>query len=483
MTLAAACSGDGDDSGGGGGSGGGGPVFAPPESGGDAFAYGTVTAFGSVWVNGVRYETAGAMFVIDGQTGRQSDLGVGDVVRVVGLMDAGSTTRGTASTAVFDDAVEGPVSSIDTASNSLVVLGQTVRTTSDTSFDDSIPLQSLAGINTGDIVEVSGFRGSDGSIQATRIERRVLGPTPPEFETTGIVSNHDLATMRFNINALAVDYGAAAGQNLSGAVANGDIVEVKGTTVRANGELVATRVELVGQNVRGEPGDRVEVEGLITRFVSATDFDVAGVRVTTTSTTIFEGGVAADLGLDVRVEAEGSFNAGAVLVATKIDIRRAGAEALRMTGLVDSVSVAAQAFVVLGITVRVDSTTRMEDQSDADLERFGIADLVVGDYVEVRGMEFPAGSGEVAAALVEREDPEARTELRGFVELVAQPSLTILGVTVTTGGATVFRDESDAAITANAFFAQLAPGTLVDARGIELTDRAIAATEVELEDE
>jgi hypothetical protein len=457
-------------------------MLAPPSSAADTLAYGTVSAFGSVWVNGVRYETAQATFTIDGQSGRQSDLGVGDVVLVTGSMDAGSTTRGTAHTVAFDDAVEGPIDSIDTASNSLVVLGQTVRVTGDTSFDDSIPLRSIVGLSISDVVEVSGFRGSDGSIQATRIERRVFGPGTPEFETTGSVSNLDAATTRFNINALVVDYGAAMLQDFpSTGIANGHLVEVKGTNRRANGELVATRVELVGRNVPGQRGDRLEVEGFITRFVDATDFDVAGVRVTTTNTTIFEGGTAADLGLDVKVEAEGSFDAGGVLVATKIDIRRA--EAVRITGLVDSVHVAVDAFVVLGITVRIDSTTRMEDQSDADLERFGLADLRVGDYVEVRGMEFPAGSGEVVAARVEREDPEARTELRGFVQSVAEPAFTILGVIVSTSGTTEFRDENDAAITANTFFGQLVPGTLVEARGIEIADRAIAASRVELEDE
>jgi hypothetical protein len=475
--MAAACSS-------GGGSDDGSTMLAPPSSAADAFAYGTVTAFGSIWVNGVRYETAQASFTIDGRTGRQSDLGVGDVVLVEGRMSPGSTTQGTADTVVFDDAVEGPISSIDTANNSLVVLGQTVRITGDTSFDDSISLRSLAGLAISDIVEVSGFRSNDGSIQATRIERKVFGPGTPEFETTGIVSNLAVATTRFNINALVVDYGTAMLEDFpSGAIANGNLVEVKGTTLRANGELVATRVELVGRTVPGERGNRLEVEGFITRFVDARDFDVAGVPVTTTSATVFEGGTAADLGLDVKVEAEGSVNADGVLVAAKIDIRQAGAEAVRITALVDAVSVAAGAFVTLGITVRTDSSTRMEDNSNADLERFGLTDLAVGDYVEVRGMEFPAGSGEVVAARVEREDPEARTELRGFVQLVAQPSFAILGVTVSTGGTTEFHDETDAAISANAFFAQLAPGTLVAARGAEIADRVIAATRVELEDE
>jgi hypothetical protein len=463
-------------------SGGGGSQKLDSPDSSDAFAYGAITALGSVFVNGVRYDTSQAAFTIDGRSGTERDLAVGDVVLVAGSLNGGSTTQGTADTIVFDDAVEGPVDSIDSPGNSLVVLGQTVRITADTSFDDSVPLQSLAGLAVDDIVEVSGFRGSDGSVQATRLERRVFGPTPPEFETTGIVSSLDSVSRRFNINALVVDYAAAMLQDFpSGAVANGNLVEVKGTTIRASGELVATRVELVGDTVPAEAGDRVEIEGFITRFVSATDFDVAGVRVTTTSATVFEGGAAADLGLDSKVEAEGSLNASGVLVANKIDIR--GAEGVRITALVDLVSVAASSFVTLGITVNIDSLTRMEDQSAADIERFTLADLAAGDYVEVRGTEFPAASGQVLADAVERDDPEARTELRGFLQLVTQPSFTILGVVVATNSTTDFRDEADAVISASAFFAQLSPGSLVAARGIEVTDRTIVASRVELEDQ
>jgi hypothetical protein len=469
-TLAAGCSGGGGEQ----------RLDAPDST--DAFAYGAITAFGSVFVNGVRYDTSEADFTIDGQSGTQASLGVGDVVLVAGSLDTGSTTLGTANEIVFDDAVEGPIGSIDLPNDSLVVLGQTVRITGDTSFDDSIPVGSLAGLSVGDIVEVSGFRSSDGSIQATRLERRLIPVPPLEFETTGIVSNLDSVAKRFDINALVVDYSTAMLQDFpSGAVANGDLVEVKGTTLGPNGELVATRVELVGDNVPAETGDRVEIEGFITRFVNATDFDVAGVRVTTTSATIIQGGIAADLGLDIKVEVEGSLNSSGILVADKIDIRRS--EAVRITALVDFVSVAASSFVTLGITVKIDSLTRMEDKSAADVERFTLRDLVAGDYVELRGMEFPAASGEVLAARVEREDPQARTELRGFVAVVAEPSFTILGVGVTTNGATVFRDETGAAISAAAFFAALAPGSLVDARGIEVTDRTIAASQVELEDD
>ena len=71
-----------------------------------AGAFGTVTAFGSVVVNGVRYDTAGATFTIDGAPGMESDLGLGDVVLIEGSIDSSGTT-GTADNVTYDDAVEG----------------------------------------------------------------------------------------------------------------------------------------------------------------------------------------------------------------------------------------------------------------------------------------------------------------------------------------------------------------------------------------
>ena len=108
-------------------------------------------------------------------------------------------------------------------------------------------------------------------------------------------------------------------------------------------------------------------------------------------------------------------------------------------------------------------------------------DLNVGDYLEIRGSEFPAGSGQVVAAILEREDVDSRTILQGFVETAADPAFAILGVTVTTNGATVFRDTDDSTISATEFFSRLSAGSLVKARGTETSSTAITADEVEFE--
>ena len=141
---------------------------------------GTITGFGSVIVNGVRYDTSSASFDIDGSAGAQSDLSVGDVVTIRGTVNDDGTSP-TAASVTFDDAVEGPVEAINTTAGTITVLGQRVLIGADTSFDDSIVPASIDGLAVTDIVEVSGLFRADGSIGATRIE---LKPAGSEFEVT-----------------------------------------------------------------------------------------------------------------------------------------------------------------------------------------------------------------------------------------------------------------------------------------------------------
>ncbi len=464
----------------GGGSGSGGAGLAPPQPVGGigrlGIAFGTISTFGSVVVNGVRYETGTAIITIDDAAGTEANLRVGEVVLVTGTIDDNLTT-GTADEVIYDDNVEGPIESIDTTLGQLVLLGQLVVVSPDTSFDDSISPASLDGLMVGDIVEVSGFIAADGSIAATRIEKK---PAGIQFEVHGTVSNLDTAALLFSINALVVDYsGATIDDFPGGQITDGDFVEAKGMSLGANGELIATQVELESITVTGDAGVRVEVEGLITRFVTPQDFDVAGTPVTTDGGTVFEGGVAADLGLNIKVEVEGDLDANGVIVADKVDIRRA--KLIRAEALVDSVNAGGNSLVVLGITFNVDALTRFEDKSSADVKPLTIANINAGDYLELRGTEIPAGSGGVLVTILEREDVDPDTILQGFVETVSDPVLTILGVTIDTNGATVFRDDDDSVLTAAEFFNRVDVNSLVKATGVESSATTITASEVEFE--
>ena len=470
----------------GGGGGGGGVGVAGIERLG--VSTGVVTGFGSIFVNEQEIGTLGSDFLIDDSPGSEDDLEVGDVVIVSFDPD---TATPNAATVFSNEIVEGPIDSINATQSQLVVAGQTVLVDGDTSFDDSISPASLDGLSQGQFVEISGLFDANGVIRATRIE-----PGLGQVEVHGTITNLDNGAQTFTINALVVDFGTVPAiiDNLPGGLANGQFVEVKGTNFGGGGELLATKVEADAIGVAAD--DRIdfddfdeieaEVEGFITRFVSATDFDVNDTPVTTTAQTVYEfeddtPATPADLGLNIKVEVEGDVNAQGVLVADKVDIRRGSA--VRITALVDNANGATGIVTLLGIDVRVDAATRIEDKW-LDVEPFGVGDINAGDYVEVRGTEDVNGAGDVLASRLERDDPPnvpgEDTELQGFVTAVSQPSFTILGVTIQTNGGTVFRDVNDNIIPAATFFSQ-ADGRLVSVNGFESAQTVIDADEVELD--
>ena len=442
---------------------------------------GTVTGFGSVFVNGVEFETGSATFTIDGQPGVESDLKIGQVVTITGSIDTNGTT-GTANSVVYDDDIEGPVSRIDLSANSFVVLGQTVLVDGDTSFEPGIVPASLAGLAVGDVVEVSGFVDGSLGIRATHIERKPAGGV---FELKGVVDSLDDVASTFQINGFTVEFASATLDGFaSGVISNGDFVEAKGTDFGASGELIATEVEFEDQGLPGEDGDEVEIEGFVTRFVSATDFDVSGVPVTTNGQTEYGGGSSASLALNVKVEVEGTLNANGVIVAEEIEFRPEAD--IRLTALLDSVDSGSNSLTMLGVVIRVNALTRFEDKSSAEVVQFSLASVAAGDYLAIRGSADTAGTADMLATRLEREDvPDvpAETSIQGLVTEFSAPTITILGVTIETdAGTTEFRDQDGLLQTSGEFFNALSVNTLVEASGVESSVTTIVADEVELED-
>src|SRR5260370_29473494 len=234
---------------------------------------GSITGFGSVHVNGVKFETASAKITVNGQAAMQTDLKVGDVVTVHGHHgDSGGQDM--ADSIEFHDNVQGPVSMINMTAGTLVVLGQNVIVSTDTSFGNTIMPASLAGLAVNDIVEVSGMPAVNGDIHATRIEKKAPGAP---FEVTGVAASTDSTAKTLKINALTVDFSAAtlAGFPSTGPK-DGDRVEATGTSLGSAGELKATRLELLTDDEFGQANEEGEIQGLITRFPSRPHFYLAG---------------------------------------------------------------------------------------------------------------------------------------------------------------------------------------------------------------
>jgi hypothetical protein len=417
---------------------------------------GTITGFGSVHLNGMKFETTSTSIDVDGRPGVQSDLHVGDVIEVKGHHD-GATGKDIAEQIEFRSNVQGPLSAIDPVAKTLIVLGQTIVVSADTSFDDAISPASLAGLTVGDILRVSGMPTADGRIHATRIERE---PAGSGFQVIGVAASTDAMAKTLRISALLVDFSTATLVDFpSTGPKDGDLIEAVGTTLASSGALQATQMELrTGKGLKADVDSESEIEGLITRFGSSTDFDVAGHPVKTSSSTTFKGGTASDLALNVSVEVEGSTDTSGVLSATKVSIGHAANT--RLVGqVVDSVNAGAGTVVLLGIQVAVDSMTRFEDHGSQKIETFSLADLHSGDWLEIRGTQA-TGSDSVSAMRIDRVQTQSSVQLTGAVASAAQPGFTMLSVTVATTTSTHF----DNGLTATTFFA--APvGKMISVQG------------------
>lgn len=272
-------------------------------------ATGPVTGFGSIFVNGVEYSTTGARIEIDGQPGTESQLAIGEIVTVTGTLNADGIS-GIATEVTFSGNVLGPIKQVSGPTDTFVVLGQTVAVTGSTIFDPNIQPAGVAGIRAADQVEVSGFPDSSGQILASRIQ---LATSSTTLRVGGTVQGLSAGSSVFQINTLSVDYSAAT---VNGTLANGALVQVEGSSVSAGDTLTATTVTVL-PHPGGAPGSRGEVEGVVTSFTSINDFVVNGQHVTTNAGTQFNlNGI--PLGVNVRVDVEGSFDSSGTLVATSV---------------------------------------------------------------------------------------------------------------------------------------------------------------------
>jgi len=179
--------------------------------------YGPITGFGSIIVNGQRYDVATAVIMADGNLANESDLREGQVVRTIASV---SSAGNEALTVTYQENLRGVVSAVDAVAGTFEVLGNSVRTNGSTRFD--IGGASLA---IGMRVEVSGLDTSAGQLQATYVGEPLV--TAP-LEATATIDSVDLANQTFTLGSLSVDYSQTNLLEVPGGVpAIGVVVEVE----------------------------------------------------------------------------------------------------------------------------------------------------------------------------------------------------------------------------------------------------------------
>lgn len=354
---------------------------------------GTVTGFGSIIIDGVRYGDGSARVLVDNGAAAAKGAGLSDLK--LGMSVDAKVENGEVTEVTVRAAVAGPISSIDLAGSSFSIYGQTVKI----SLSGAAPtlfegVSGLSGLSPNDRVEVHGTVDASRAIVATRVERKPRDADEPAVRLTGIVTALDATARSFKFNDLTVDFSSASLLPANLAIANGQQAFIFGDAAPSNGRFVAKLVRIKA----AEDGAPATLGGRITAFTSIADFSVGGVKVNGQGAAV-EGGVATDLVAGQSVAVDGRMTSG-VLRADKIRVIKTPVDALASLKGEVTDFISAANFKLRGTSV---------DASQASFVGGVAADLGNGATLQVQG----AARGDVfRAERVEFLKPTAAQTLK-----------------------------------------------------------------------
>lgn len=383
------------------GCGGGAADLASVGSGGTgSFSTGVITGFGSIIVNGIRFDDSQATIKDDdGALHTSADLKLGMIVSItaspVTTTPAGSIAK--ASTITFASALRGAIASI--VGQSIVVLGQTVQVTATTVFDDSVA-GGIAGLAVGQIVEVHGFVDpASNQIVATRIERQASANAnaPVVNKLQGEVQSLNTSAKTFAIGSVAISYAGIAANALP-SLANGVVVTVELAPSPATGTRTALTVRAVA--VKVEDNEQAQLNGSVSAFTSTSNFSVNGVAVDASKASFPNGTTGLKLGAHVEVQGTSS---NGVLVASSVQVdapNEGNNQQFELHGAVTNLDAVKKTFVVRGVTVSYAAGAKFDGGGDAT-KLAAIAGTSA--TVEVKGT-YDSATNSVTASTISFED-------------------------------------------------------------------------------
>jgi hypothetical protein len=466
-----------------GGGGGGGTTGTTASS---ISSVGTITGFGSIYVNGIEFETDGAAYRVDDEDGfDDSSLAVGMKVKVEGSVNDDGRT-GTATRVLYDDDVEGPIDTgsltvVDANTRTFTVLGLLISAdATSTVYDDGAGFDTLA---EGQKLEISGY--FDGNqIVASRIEKQ--NDLDDEFELKGTVASYD-----GNSVTLMLQNGVSAGPYAVSGTAELDIpadpvglfVEIKLSD--QGGSLLVIKIETDDEDLLDDEDDDVSIRGILEDDGNG-GFLINGISFAVSDSTEYEPESLENnlvSGMEIKVEGNMQDN---VLIADEVESEHGDIEIeARVVNVVFSDAKNGTVTVDLGngqsLSVQTDNGTQFEDESASDLnndESFDLDELAIGvDFVEIEA--YQADTGQLVATSIEREDAGQDTRLEAPVDSFdANVSVTLLGITYSVDGGTSYELNNLSSDAAN-FFSALDVNDLVKVKDIQPDG---TAEELDLED-
>ncbi len=434
---------------------------------------GTITGFGSIYVNGIEFETTHASYRVDDEDAfDDSSLAVGMKVKVVGSVNSDGVT-GMANQVYYDYDIEGPIDTaslnLDTVSGiaTFTILGLDIKASANSTVYDNGA--SFSGLIEGQKLEISGY--FDGSqIIASRIEKQNY--LDSEFELKGTVTAYDGSTVTLSLqnSALAGPYTISGSAILEiPADPVGEFVEIK--LIDQSGSLLVTKIESDDDDLLDDDDHKVSIRGILSDDGNG-GLLINGIAFEFNDSTEFKPTTLENnLVANQEVKIEGYMQNG-ILIAEEIEtehgdieIKASVSEVIASDQKNGSITLNlgnAQSLVVI-----TDNSTQFIDDSSFDLNQddsFNLDELVNSNFVEIDA--YLNDSDQLVATQIKRKEAGEDTRLEAPVtSFSANTSVTLLDVTYTVTAATSY-EINDLPSDANTFFSALAIGN----RTVEVKD-------------
>jgi hypothetical protein len=420
---------------------------------------GKIQRFASILVNDTELDTSSAQVTVNGTDSTVAALRVGQQVEI----DAVAIELGQADSIAYFSSVWGPIQAVDTLAGTLQVLGQQVSTSAVTNFVNVDP----AILAPGDWVEVSGIRNSPTGLTATYLRR------------TGIASSVRLTGELRRISATGVLRVAGVAivttEAQRAGLAIGDTLSVRGIANATGTRITAQRIHRVEESLA--TGENVSVEGVLTS-ATATRVVVDGQAFRLNSATNLINGTQAGLVPGVRLHVEAA-RAGADLFASAIVFKPT--KDVRVEGVLEEVDLLtpdSARIRVSGLPLVITQGTDFGHSSKPELNLGGVEDLVVGDYLKVRGY---VDGREGAVTRVDRTPFQDRSRITALVSKITPDGFELLGDVIAFSASTTFKVASES-VSRNEFLAALRVGDFVEVRYETTWTPGMAADEIAIVD-
>lgn len=387
-------------------------------TGSPATASGSVTSYGSIYVNGIHIDIGDADIRVNGALAGEEDVQLGMVVDVEAEQtdDDSWVAREVRHTRTLRGVVSEVIEATDVRLV-LRILGQTLVVYDDALFD-GVDFESL---DADTAIDVSGFIDAEGRVIAARVARADADAEP---ELRGRIQSVDEAQSQFVLGELTVDYANALfDEGGRDQLESGVAVRVRGGSGAVQGGvLMAEQVSFEAQPSPSEGGP-VSREGVIRDFQSAEQFSLAGLEVDASDARV-TGGKAGELRRGVRVALRGE-RSGGVLEATEVRLVLPGLERIRAQ--VDAVDPESGELELLGARYQSSGLTAFEDRRENGNRFINLLDINVGEYVEVHARRTGQA---LIATRIKRLDNDAQVNVRGPVTDIGETSIQVMNVEV-----------------------------------------------------